>query len=152
LNPLNGEYLNEFRHDEGVDTSYTKYSINADNSPYNRVTPPDKLLYVGWTEPGEWFNLTVDVAAAGTYTADILYTSNKGAEISFDVNGKPIGENVSLKTTNDPADPIAWRQWHHWNLARSAAEFKLPRGKNLITIRIEKEGNINLATMEFKVK
>jgi hypothetical protein len=152
LNPLNGEYLNEFRHDEGVDTSYTKYGINADNSPYNLVTPPDKLLYVGWTEPGEWFNLTVDVAEAGTYTMDILYTSNKGAEISFDVNGKSIGENVKLITTNNPADTTAWRQWHHWNLARSAAEFTLARGKNLITVHIEKDGNINLATLEFKAK
>jgi hypothetical protein len=150
LNPLDGDYLNEFRHTEGVDTSYTKYSIGADNSPFNKVTPPDKLLYVGWTEPDEWFNLTVDVNEAGKYTVDILYTSNKGAEISFDVNGKPLGDNVKLTTTNDPADPIAWRQWHHWNVAESAVEMDLPKGKNLITVHIEKEGNINLATLDFK--
>jgi hypothetical protein len=153
LNPLNGEYLNQFRHDEAVSTSYTKFNIGADNSPFNKVTPPEHLLYVGWTEPGEWFNLTVDVADAGVYTADLLYTSNRGAQISFDINGKPMGgDNIKLETTNDPADPIAWRQWHHWNLAKSIAEFNLPKGKNLITFHIQTNGNVNLATLEFKPK
>jgi hypothetical protein len=149
LNPLDGNYLNEFRHDEAVDTSYTKFGKNIDDNPFDLVTPPANLLYVGWTEPGEWFNLTVDVAAAGTYTADILYTSNRGAEISFDVNGRPIGANVVLASTANPAEPIAWRQWHHWNLAKAAGSFQLARGKNLITVRIEKQGNINLATLDF---
>jgi len=57
LNPLNGDYYNEFSHDEAVGISYTKFGNKADNSPYNKVTPPDKLFYVGWTEAGEWFNL-----------------------------------------------------------------------------------------------
>ena len=61
LNPANGDYLNEFRMKEGVDISYVKLHDNIDNNPYNLVPPPDKLLYVGWTEPGEWFNLTVEV-------------------------------------------------------------------------------------------
>ena len=152
LNPLNGDYLNEFRHDEAVGISYTKFGKNIDDNPFNLVTPPANLLYVGWTEPGEWFNLTVDVADTGSYSVDILYTSNRGAEISFDVNGKRSGRNVVLTTTNNPADPIAWRQWHHWNLARGAAEFQFTRGKNLLTVHIEKEGNINLATLDFKLE
>jgi len=152
LNPLNGEYLNEFRHNEGVDTSYTKYNIGADNSSYNVVTPPDKLLYVGWTEPGEWFNLTVDVAETGTFAVDILYTSNRGGEISFDINGKPAGVPVKIVTTNNPADPVAWRQWHHWNRAKDAAELKLRKGRNLLTLHIVAGGNMNLATLEFEPK
>lgn len=66
LNPLNGDYYNEFRHNEPVGISYTKFGIKADNSPYNKVTPPDKLFYIGWTEAGEWFNLIVDVPDAGS--------------------------------------------------------------------------------------
>jgi hypothetical protein len=62
LNPPNGTYLNEFRMDEGVDISYTKFHDEIDNSPYNKVLPPENQLYVGGTEPGEWFNMTVDVA------------------------------------------------------------------------------------------
>ena len=84
LNPANGTYLNEFRMNEGVDTSYTKYHDHIDNSPYDRVQPPEGQLYVGWTVPGEWFNLTVIVEHAGVYTADLLYTSNRGGTISLD--------------------------------------------------------------------
>src|SRR5580658_669973 len=74
LNPANGTYLNEFRMTEGVDTSYTKFGFDPkiDDNPYDKVGPPANLLYVGWTAPGEWFNVTVQVAHAGDYTADLL--------------------------------------------------------------------------------
>ena len=152
LNPLNGDYYNEFRHDEPVGISYTKYANKADNSPYNKVTPPDKLFYVGWTEPGEWFNLTVDVAEAGTYKVDLLYTSNRGGLISFDLNGQPTGKPIEMQSTHDAADPIAWRQWHHWNVASDIAELWLPQGKSLLTVHVVEKGNMNLATLTFRKK
>ncbi len=65
LNPADGSYLNQFRMDEGVDTSYTKFHDQIDNNPYNLVPPPEGQLYVGWTEPGEWFNMTVEVERPG---------------------------------------------------------------------------------------
>ena len=74
--------------DEGVDTSYTKFHDVIDNNPYNLVEPPENMLYVGWVEAGEWFNMTVDVKRTGVYTADLLNTSSGGGDISFDVNGK----------------------------------------------------------------
>ena len=91
LNPANGTYLNEFRMAEGVDTSYTKFnqSTQIDDNPYDKVTPAPNMLYVGWTEPGEWFNISVDAAEAGDYSADVLYTSNRGGTIQLDVNGEP---------------------------------------------------------------
>ncbi|HET7890833.1 MAG TPA: hypothetical protein VFL34_04885, partial [Candidatus Sulfotelmatobacter sp.] len=75
LNPADGTYLNQFRMDEGVDISYTKFHDQIDNNPYDLVQPPENQLYVGWTEPGEWFNITVQVDRAGVYAADFLYTS-----------------------------------------------------------------------------
>ena len=120
LNPADGTYLNEFRIHEGVDTSYTKFDRKPDpidDNPYDKIVPPRDLPYVGWTEPGEWFNITVDVAQAGTYAADFLYTSNRGGTISIDVNGKDATGPLQVPTTYDSADPVAWRQWHHWNLA-----------------------------------
>jgi len=54
LNPADGTYLNQFRMDEDVDISYTKFHDQIDNSPYDLVRPPENQLYVGWTEPGEW--------------------------------------------------------------------------------------------------
>lgn len=61
LNPRDGSYLNEFRMDEGVDISYIKYRNDIDDNPFEVSHPPKDLLYVGWTDPGEWFNLTVNV-------------------------------------------------------------------------------------------
>ena len=153
LNPADGSYLNEFRMHEGVDTSYTKFDRQPtpiDDNPFNKVVPPANLLYVGWTEPGEWFNITVDVASAGTYTADFFYTSNRGGTISVDVNGNDATGPLQIPTTYDPADPVAWRQWHHWNLASQLFKVALRKGKNVLTVHILTGGNMNLAYFDFK--
>ena len=152
LNPANGSYLNQFRMDEGVDISYTKFHDQIDNNAYNLVPPPENQLYVGWTEPGEWFNLTVDVQRAGTYDIALLYTSNRGGEISFDLNGKPLSAPVNILSTNNVADPIAWRQWHHWNLITNLAEVELPKGMHVLTLHVLAQGNMNFAYLEFEPK
>jgi hypothetical protein len=150
LNPLDGTYFNEFRKDEGVDTSYTKFHDTIDNSPYDRVKVPENQLYVGWTEPGEWFNVTVDASQSGTYVADLLYTSNRGGSIALDVNGKDATGPLTIPTTYDAADPIAWRQWHHWNVAKNLVKVQLQAGRNVLTVRILTEGNMNLAYFDFR--
>lgn len=152
LNPANGTYLNEFRMHEGVDTSYTKFKLDPpiDDNPFDKVVPPAGLLYVGWTVPGEWFNLTVDVAAAGDYSADLLYTSNRGGTIALDVNGAPATGPLTIQSTYDAADPIAWRQWHHWNLAPHLATVHLAAGRNVLTVHIVTEGQMNLAVLDFR--
>ena len=153
LNPADGSYLNEFRMHEGVDTSYTKFNRKPDpidDNPFNKIVPPADLPYVGWTEPGEWFNITVNVKEAGTYAADFLYTSNRGGTISVDVNGKDATGALQIATTNDPADPLAWRQWHHWNLASQLFKVPLSKGKNVLTVHILTNGNMNLAYFDFK--
>ncbi len=150
LNPLDGKYLNEFRAGEGVDTSYTKDL--ADFWEGEAVQPPKDMLYVGWTDPGEWLNYTVDVAEDGDYAVDILYTSNRGGELSLDVNDKPLEKPITIASTNDPKDTTAWRQWHHWNIAKNAATVKLPKGRNLLTLHVTKNGNMNLSVLEFKLQ
>jgi hypothetical protein len=152
LNPANGTYLNEFRMHEGVDTSYTKFKLDppVDDNPYNKVVPPAGLLYVGWTEPGEWFNITVQVAETADYTVDLLYTSNRGGSISIDVNGAPATGPLTIASTYNAADPLAWRQWHHWNIARDLASIHLDAGTNVLTIRTVTQGQMNFATLDFK--
>lgn len=150
LNPADGSYLHEFRKDEGVDISYTKTKDDTDTSPYNRVRPEPELLYVGWTEPGEWFNVTVNVKEAGRYTIDLLYTSNRGGTISLDRNGRELTKEIVVPTTFDAADPIAWRQWHHWNLLKDAASFDLPAGVSVLTIHTRSGGNMNYASIDFR--
>ncbi len=149
LNPADGTYLNEFRMSEGVDTSYTKFHDEIDNNPYNLVVPPQDQLYVGWTEPGEWFNITVQVAHTGVYVGDLLYTSNRGGSLTIDVNGKATGEPIAIISTFNASDPIAWRQWHHWNVLPSAVRLLLPAGKDVLTVHIATGGNMNLAYFNF---
>jgi hypothetical protein len=152
LNPADGSYLHEFRLHEGVDISYVKFGNvpdRIDDNPWTIVLPAANQLYVGWTEPGEWFNITVDVKKAGTYTADLLYTSNRGGSISIDVNNHPASGALTIPTTYNAADPVAWRQWHHWNLAPNLVKLQLPAGRSLLTIHIVSGGQMNLAWLDF---
>jgi hypothetical protein len=151
LNPADGSYLNEFRMSEGVDTSFTKLKRDPpiDDNRYEKIQPPADLLYVGWTEPGEWFNITVEVAETGDYVAGLLYTSNRGGAISVEVNGETATGPLTIASTFDPADPVGWRQWHHWNIAPHLVKLHLSAGKNVITVHIVSEGNMNLAIFDF---
>ncbi len=147
LNPADGTYLNEFRMNEAIGISYTKFHDAIDDNPFNRVRPPEGQLYVGWTSAGEWIKLTVEVARAGPYTVDLLYTSNRGGRIGLDVDGKPAAA-IDILSTWDPAEPIPWRQWHHWNLMRGIARLDLPGGRSVLTLRVVTEGNMNFAYLD----
>ncbi|MEY3895557.1 MAG: hypothetical protein RLZZ214_1076 [Verrucomicrobiota bacterium] len=149
LNPPDGTYLHEFRKDEGLDVSYTKQVPDIDSAS-NKVVPPLNLLYVGWNQGGEWFNITVETAEAGTYVADLLYTAHNDARLSFTVDANPVAVPCNITSTFDAADPIAWRQWHHWNIAPDAVTLKLPKGLSVIKIMNVEGGNINLATLVFR--
>jgi len=149
LNPADGTYFNQFRMHEGVDTSYTKFHDQIDDNPYEAVHPPKDLLYVGWTDPGEWFNMTVKVKRTGRYQVGLLYTSRRGGAISLALNGQAVGGLIKIESTYNPADPIAWRQWHHWNYVKDLATVELPKGVSVLTLRIADQGNMNLAYLDF---
>src|SRR3954463_7885305 len=99
---------------------------------------------------GRWFNITVDVAHAGSYVADLLYTSNRGGSISVDINGKDAMGPLNIQSTFNKAEPLAWRQWHHWNVMPALVKLDLPAGKSVLTIHILTEGQMNLAQLQFK--
>jgi hypothetical protein len=177
LNPVNGNYLNEFRIGEGVDISYTKTG-DIDNNQYNFVNPDMNQLYVGWTVPGEWLNYTVSVKQSGLYRIGLMYTCNADAGhtdgthpdtghsneghtatghsdgvhpdgvITLSVDGKDIAGKIQIPTTHRDADTIAWRQWHHWNKVDSIANLKLEAGSHLLTL-YSISGNMNYDYLEF---
>jgi hypothetical protein len=154
LNKPDGTYLNGFRMNESVDISYTKFhrQMQIDDNPFNLVEPTEGQLYVGWTQPGEWFNLTVAVKQAGVYTIDLLYTSNRGGKISLDLNGKPLVSFIDIIATKNEKETVAWRQWHHWNVMTNMAEVELPKGVCVLTLHVVAEGNMNFAYLDFKPK
>jgi len=147
LNPLNGDYLNEFRHTEAVDTSYTKSA--CDTNPYVMVMPELDQLYVGWTDVGEWLNVTVEVAKAGDYGVGLMYTCNGPGKFSLDVNRQDATGPLALIDTHSAQEPVAWRQWHHWNKMNGLAKVHLAAGKQLLTLHVVANGNMNFDYLEF---
>lgn len=148
LNPNDGSYLNTFRMDEGVDLSYTKTN-NTDDNQYNVVEPMMKQLYVGWTEPGEWINYTVDIKKPGTYQLGLMYTANADGKISLSLDGKDISGNALVRSTYSFKEPVPWKQWHHWNKADNLATVTLPEGKHILTLHTVEHGNMNYDYLEF---
>jgi hypothetical protein len=152
LNPADGSYLHEFRINEPVDISYTKFRDPAvDNSRFNLVEPEKDQLYIGWTEPGEWTKYTVKVGKTGTYELGIMYTSNQGGKISISVDDKDATGPVLIPTTFVAADSVAWRQWHHWNYIDDITRLTLKKGTHTITIHTVENGQMNYDYLYFKL-
>ena len=152
LNPTDGTYLNEFRMNEPVDISYTKFRDPAiDNNQYNFVEPTKDQLYVGWTKTGEWTKYSVNVTEAGTYQLGIMFTSNKTGKISLSVNDKDITGIIIIPSTFVEADSVAWRQWHHWNYLDKMATVDLKKGLQTITLHTVDVGDMNYDYVNFKL-
>ena len=152
LNPADGSYLNEFRINEAVDISYTKFrDPPIDNNPYNFVQPEKDQLYIGWTTPGEWIKYTIKVTKTGTYQLGMMYTSNQNGKISISVNDKDATGSISIPSTFVEADTVAWRQWHHWNYLEQIALIDLKKGLQTITLHTVEIGQMNYDFINFKL-
>jgi hypothetical protein len=152
LNPADGSYLHEFRINEPVDISYTKFRDPAiDNSPYNFVEPEKDQLYVGWTKPGEWIKYTVNVEKSGTYQLGIMFTSNKDGKISISVNDQDAPGSLLIPSTAVADETVPWRQWHHWNYLDQIARVDLKKGLQTITIHTVDKGDMNYDYINFKL-
>jgi len=151
LNPADGSYLHEFRMNEAVDISYTKFQDPPiDNNAFNLVEPEKDQLYVGWTKPGEWIKYTVNVTQAGTYQLGIMFTSNKNGKISIAVNDKDATGLITIPSTANEKETVPWRNWHHWNYLDNIAQIKLNKGIQTITLHTEELGDMNYDYINFK--
>jgi hypothetical protein len=108
LNPADGTFLNEFRIKEAVDISYTK-SRDIDNNPHNMVEPQMDQLYLGWTEPGEWVNYSVDVTQTGKYAIGMMYTASGNGSVEILLDGKPFTGEIVIPSTRSIKETVAWR-------------------------------------------
>ena len=149
LNPDDGSYLNTFRIGEAVDTSYTKDFDEIDLNPFNADTPPMGMLYVGWTEPGEWVRYSVEVEKSGDYEVALLYTAHGDGAISISVDDADATGLVNIPGTYDARDPLEWRQWHHWRLLRVCSSLRLCAGRHVLTLHTRVGGQMNYAYLDF---
>jgi Carbohydrate binding module (family 6) len=129
LNRADGTFLNEFRKSEAVDISYTKFTDPAtDNSQYNLADQQHGQLYVGWINPGEWMNYTVDLRIGGTFKIGIMYAAEQDAEISLGLNQADATGTLKIPSTASFNEPEPWRQAHHWNYLDSIGTVKIEKG------------------------
>jgi Carbohydrate binding module (family 6) len=148
LNPANGNFLNEFRMNEGVDISYTKPG-GIDNSPFNRSQPMMNQFYVGWTQPGEWINYTIKVNETASYRIAIMYTANGNGAIALDIDNRQVAAPLKIFSTHNDADTVAWRQWHHWDKLDSLTSIHIAKGFHILTLHVIDHGNMNFDYLEF---
>lgn len=152
LNPADGSYLHEFRINEAVDISFTKFRDPAiDNSPYNLTEPGKDQLYVGWTAPGEWTKYTVNVEKPGIYELGLMYTSNQTGKISVSVNNEDKTGPLTIPTTFVQADTVMWRQWHHWNYIEGLTRMELKKGLQTITLHTVDIGQMNYDFIDLRL-
>ena len=125
-----------FRSEEGVDLSFAKDF--ADFNHPNLWDPPDRQLYIGWQESGEWANYTVEVERPGRYRVVALYGRRDNGSTLL-LNGV---EASRLRLPVDTGD------WHYWNRA-TVGEIALPeKGPQLLTLRYN--AGANLAYLDFE--
>jgi hypothetical protein len=149
LNKGPGYYFN-FRINEAVDISFTKFHDSIDNSMYTIVQPKIDQLYLGWTEPGEWTRYTVNVLEDGDYKVGVMYTSNRGGAIRFFVDNTDSTAFLDIPSTFNEKDPLKWRNWHHWNYVDSLTVMHLEKGKRILKLDIAQLGNFNFDYFNFE--
>jgi hypothetical protein len=152
LNKIGG-YLKEFRMFESPDISYVKLNnpeVPVDDSAFNFLKPEDKSLYLGWIAPGEWVNYTVKVKATGYYAITTVYTSKFGGHISFEVDGKDVSGPLEIPSTYVAAEPIEWRQAHHWNKVNRLGKIYLKSGTRVLKLHFLDQPVMNFDYMEFE--
>jgi len=91
---------------------------------------------LGWTTGGQWFNYTVNVATAGTYTVTFRVASQNGVTDAFHISnssGTDLSGTISVPTTG------GWQTW-----TNVTATVTLPAGVQTLTVNQDNAGwNIN---------
>ena len=67
-------------------------------------------------------------------------------------NRKKLTRPVTIQSTYNASDPIAWRQMHHWGLMKGLTEVKLRKGVQVLTLYLLTKGTWISPTLEFKPK
>ncbi len=116
-----------FRND-GVDI---QTSGDADGPPFS----------VGWLEPGEWLQYTVEVALAGDYEASARVAAPAaGGAFTLDLDRAPLTAQLAVPATG------GWQRWSSMPCGRVT----LPAGNHVLTLRIAAGGfNINQISFRF---
>ncbi|MCK8521298.1 glycosyl hydrolase [Aquimarina sp. D1M17] len=116
-----------FRQDEGVDAN----------------TDDNEGATVGWIDPGEWLEYTVNVNNPGLYKITMRYASgntNGGGPFWFEQEGSKISDDITV--------PFTGTDWNVWQDVVTE-DVNLVAGEQVIRVRVG-EGGFNLGRMTFE--
>ena len=80
-----------------------------------------------------------------------MYTASGDGSILLDVDGKSLTTELKIPSTQNVNEPVAWRQWHHWNRIDPIVTVKLKKGIHVLTLKTVSHGNMNYDFLEFKL-
>lgn len=133
-----------------VDTANYRVSTGGPSTPWNHGhryrndgvdigADSTGAYYVGWTEPGEWLQYTVDIADAGRYALTVeTAAAEEGGAWSVWVNETRVAGPVSVPATGD---------WHEWR-ATVLEGVPLLAGRHRLRVVVE-GGGFNLKSLRF---
>ena len=131
----------------GQGTAYSVASVNGTGNSYR----PDGVDLeatsdtgggddLGWTAPGQWFNYTINAAAARSYTVTLRLASPSGVTDGLHIassSGANLSGNVNVPATG------GWQTW-----ATVTATVTLPAGQQTLTID-QDNGGWNIHQLAF---
>ena len=92
---------------------------------------------VGWTNPGEWLQYTLNVGATDNYEMKIRYASDGTGQVRLSVDGSIATESISLPSTG------GWQDWETATLSNLVLE----SGSHKFQVHIENGFNIGYYTL-----
>jgi hypothetical protein len=124
----------------GSADSYRSDGVNLEDTSDTVDNTGAGAYDLGWTATGQWFNYTVDVATAGTYTVSLRLASPSGQTDAFHI-ASSAGTNLS-GDVNAP-DTGGWQDW-----ATVTANVTLAAGAQTLTVD-QDNGGWNIHFMSF---
>ncbi len=147
--PLPGTVMNE-NYDTGgqgvafnvTSTNGTANGYRSDGVDLEAASSPATGNDLGWAAAEQWFNYTVNVSTAGTYTVSFLVAGGSGAAVSgafhlSDGSGNNLSGPVGVPNTG------GWQTW-----TTVTASVTLPAGTQTLTLN-EDAGGWNIDSMGF---
>ena len=125
---------------QALSTNGTDNAYRADGIDLEASADKSGGVDLGWTQSGQWFRYTVDVAAAGPYKLRLRVASPTGAAHALhlsDASGRSLSGDIDVPATGD------WQAW-----AWVAATVVLPAGRQVLTLN-QDAGGWNLHQLAF---
>lgn len=113
--------------------SYSVASSGNGNSDYRKGVGANLYnggtgVTIGYNNTGNWYEYSVDVAEAGSYTVYVAVASEAGGAFSLSVDGKDAGSSVEVPATGNYTD---------YN--KVSTKIDLTQGQHIIRLTVDKE-------------